>query len=304
MSRPSLDRRALGRMLTRIANGAAAPLADAEHGTAFRIGITGAPGAGKSTLTGRLALERRPRGRISVLAIDPTSRVTGGALLGDRVRMDELAGVEDIYIRSFGSRAAADGLTDHLPDLLAVMDGFGFDEVLLETVGVGQAESAVRAQVDTLVLVIPPESGDGIQAMKAGILEVADIFAVNKADIASAQRIATDLERAVSYTSVPDGGWRPRVVLTSQARPESITALSELIDGHRRWLDERGLRARHSLERSRYRLRRSVERRLVAAVDRAPPEFFGQPLARQARSILEQLLDQDDRQGSGGRFDP
>jgi LAO/AO transport system kinase len=293
VSAPALDRRALGRVLTQIANGGPAPLVDAGRAAAFRVGITGPPGAGKSTLTGRLAIERQRKARVGVLTIDPTSHVTGGALLGDRVRMDELAGIENIYIRSFGSRTAMDGLTDHIPELLAAMDDFGFDEVLLETVGVGQAELAVRTQVDTVILVIPPESGDGIQAMKAGILEIADIFVVNKADIASAQRIATDLQRAVSYVSVPQGRWRPPVLLTSQTRPETIVALSDLIDEHRRCLDQSGMLARHMLDRGRYRLRRSVERGLKAALDRAADSFFEQPMAQQRRAILQTMLDQD-----------
>lgn len=291
VSQPALDRRALGLALTRIANGDldAAGVAAAGSAPAWRIGITGAPGAGKSTLTGRLALHRLPSGRVGVLAIDPSSPISGGAILGDRIRMDDLAGVEDLYIRSFGSRSAADGLADHLPELLSAMDAAAFDEVLLETVGVGQSELAVRSQVDTLVVVMPPDAGDAIQAMKAGIMEIADIFAVNKADLPSAPRMAGEIERIVSLTHKRREGWTPPVLLTTHKRPESIAALSEAIDRHRAWLRASGTQPALRLARARYRLRRWLERRLAAEIDAAPQALFERPVAQQARELLERL---------------
>jgi LAO/AO transport system kinase len=291
MSRPPLDRRALGLALTGIANGGTtAALASEEPASAaWRIGITGAPGAGKSTLTGHLALHRRQRGRVGILAIDPTSPLSGGAILGDRIRMDDLPGIEDLYIRSFGSRSASDGLTDHLPDLLGVMDRFDFDEVLLETVGVGQAELAVRTQVDTLVVVIPPDAGDGIQAMKAGMMEIADIFAVNKADMASASRMATEIQRSLALARAPAGRWRPPVLLTSQSQPASIVVLSQQIDAHRHWLRDSGTHAERLLARGKYRLRRCLERRVGSAIDGALPDTFARPLAQQILTLLRCL---------------
>ena len=254
VERAPLDRRALGLALTRIANAGTSAGAGGAGGNgalngagardavaglaathARRIGITGAPGAGKSTLAGRLALARIDRGRLGILAIDPTSPKTGGAILGDRIRMDDLAGSENLYIRSFGSRSAADGLTDNLHELLETMDRYGFDEVIVETVGVGQAELAARSQVDTLILVIPPDAGDVVQAMKAGIMEIADVFAINKADMPSAMKMATEVKRimALTHRGPPHGslearGWMPPVVLTSQSNPASIIELSTL----------------------------------------------------------------------------
>ena len=189
------------------------PPTHAHH--ARRIGLTGAPGAGKSTLAGHLALHRARDRRLGVLAVDPSSPKSGGAILGDRIRMDELDGSAELYIRSIGSRSTSDGLSDNLPEMLDLMDAHGFDEVLLETVGVGQAEYAARVQVDTLVLVLLPESGDVVQAMKAGIMEMADIFVVNKADLPGAQKMATDIKRISAMARHTEGDWRPTVLLAS-----------------------------------------------------------------------------------------
>ena len=295
---PPLDRRALGLALTRIANirsaDALAAGGDPPTRQARRIGLTGAPGAGKSTLAGRLALARLDRGRLGVLAIDPTSPKTGGAILGDRIRMDDLAGSENLFIRSFGSRSASDGLTDNLHELLETMDRFGFDEVIVETVGVGQAEIAARTQVDTLILVIPPDAGDVVQAMKAGIMEIADIFAINKADMPSAAKMAVEVKRIVALThrSGSDhsgGSWVPPVVLTSQANPESIVQLSAQVDRHGDWLRTSGEQAARALARRRYWLRRWLERNAQQIIDREPAAFFEMPRARQMATLLERL---------------
>ncbi|MBP8295350.1 MAG: methylmalonyl Co-A mutase-associated GTPase MeaB [Burkholderiales bacterium] len=295
---PLLDRRALGLALTRIANiGSADALAaagDPPLRQARRIGLTGAPGAGKSTLAGRLALSRLDRGRLGVLAIDPTSPKTGGAILGDRIRMDDLAGSENLFIRSFGSRSASDGLTDNLHELLETMDRFGFDEVIVETVGVGQAEVAARTQVDTLILVIPPDAGDVVQAMKAGIMEIADIFAINKADMPSAAKMAIEVKRIIALThrghsGDGGGGWVPPVVLTSQADPDSIVQLSVQVDCHAEWLRTSGEQAARALARRRYWLRRWLERNAQQIIDREPAAFFERPRAQQMATLLRQL---------------
>ena len=305
-ARAALDRRALGLALTRIANVTAAPnratFADIETTPASharRIGITGAPGSGKSTLGGRLALERLRQGggelRIGVLAIDPSSPNSGGAILGDRIRMDDLEGSERLYIRSFGSRSSADGLTDNLHELLETMDRHGFDEVLVETVGVGQAELAARTQVDTLVLVIPPDAGDVVQAMKAGIMEIADIFAINKADMPAAAKMATEVKRVMALTHRAinrDHEWLPPVVLTSYAKPDSIAALSGQIDRHQQWLAASGRLGSQVLARRRYRLRRWLERRAQRIIDEAPAAFFELPQHEQLSKLLQQLSSQ------------
>ena len=294
--RPPLDRRALGVALTHIAN-----LRTSHEGTrseatrpsahARRIGVTGAPGAGKSTLAGHLALERLRHGRIGVLAIDPTSPKTGGAILGDRIRMDELQGSENLFIRSFGSRLAADGLTDNIPELLETMDRFAFDEVILETVGVGQAELAARTQVDTLVLVIPPDAGDVVQAMKAGIIEIADIFAINKADLPRAANMAAEIKRIIAFTHRKgEVDWVPPVVLTSRGSPESIVQLSREIDRHLEWLCGSGEQAARMLARRKYHLKRSFERRIQELIERQPAAFFETAEVRQIAALLQRLI--------------
>ena len=289
---PPLERWALSRALTRMANASTAELARSaprvwpKH-SAHRIGVTGAPGAGKSTLVGHLALERLPKGRLGVLAVDPSSPKSGGAILGDRVRMDDLDGSSELYIRSLGSRRTSDGLADNLPEMLDIMDEFGFDEVVLETVGVGQAEYAVRAQVDTLVLVLLPESGDTVQAMKAGIMEMADIFVVNKSDLPGAQRMATDIQRIAAVTHRPEGAWRAPILLTSASQPASIRALSEAIDLHRTWRNADPQRRQHlRAQRARYRLRRLLEMRVAEAIADQADDFFDIPREQQLATVM------------------
>jgi LAO/AO transport system kinase len=288
----SLDRRALGRTLTQLANASAFELAqrslrDPSANPARRIGITGAPGAGKSTLLGHLALRRAQNGRLGVLAVDPSSPRSGGAILGDRVRMDELDGITNLYIRSIGSRKTSDGLADNLPEMLDAMDDFGFSEVLLETVGVGQGQYAVRVQVDTLVLVLLPDSGDTVQAMKAGIMELADIFVVNKADLAGAQKTATDIKRIAAISRQAQGAWIPPVLLTSASQPASVQALSDTIDRHQTWLTaDPHQRALREL-RARYRLMRLLEIRAADVVARQEGAFFDAPLERQLALALD-----------------
>jgi LAO/AO transport system kinase len=231
-----LDRRALGRALSRIANAsvaeALAGMRENLHGVR-RIGITGPPGAGKSTLIGRLARQRLDNGAaVAVVAIDPTSPHTHGAILGDRIRMDAIADDPRLFIRSLASRGANDGLADNIADVLATLDGYPFDEVILETVGVGQAEYAVRALVDTLVLVLVPESGDQIQAMKAGMLEMADVYVVNKADLPGAQKIASELKAVINLRKRLASGWEPPVIMTGSEGPDDVATLNEAISRH------------------------------------------------------------------------
>jgi LAO/AO transport system kinase len=294
VKKEALDRHALGRALSVLANASAAQLVDVPASQippsrARRIGLTGAPGAGKSTLAGRLALYRAKDRRMGVLAVDPSSPRSGGAILGDRVRMDELQGASELYIRSLASRSTSDGLADNLPEMLDLMDEYGFDEVFLETVGVGQAEYAARAQVDTLVLVLLPESGDAVQAMKAGIMEMADIFVVNKADLPGAQKMAADIKRIASIARHPQGAWRPNVLLAASGQPESIAALSQEIDAHQAWLAQSERRTSLLQDRARYRLRRLVERRAADAVRRLDAATLEKPIAEQVGVVLRTM---------------
>lgn len=294
MTRAPLDRRALARALTALANASGTELARQPQRTeegwhARRIGLTGAPGAGKSTLAGQLGVHRARDRRLGILAVDPSSPRSGGAILGDRIRMDDLPGSSELYIRSIGSRSASDGLSDNLPEMLDLMDAYGFDEVLLETVGVGQAEYAARAQVDTLLLVLLPDSGDAVQAMKAGIMELADIFVVNKSDLPGAQRMAADIRRVAAMGRRSADAWDPSVLLTSSREPESIERLSAEIDRHQQWLarTERGTVLQQ--ERARYRLRRLVERRAAEVVASFDAVSLEAPLEQQYERVLQAM---------------
>jgi LAO/AO transport system kinase len=292
--RAPIDRRALGRALTRLANASVADIlaASPDHRIAEtriaapRIGLTGPPGAGKSSLGGRLAVLRAATRRVGVLAIDPSSPRTGGAILGDRIRMDDLEGAEHLFVRSLASRTAGDGLAQNIPELLHAMDVAGFDEVILETVGVGQAEHAVRHQVDTLVLVLNPESGDIVQAMKAGIMELADIYLVNKSDLPGAARLAGEIQRVLHIAGSPSDGWLPPVLQSSIADPASIVRLSAQIDRHLAWRSASADGAARLAERARYRLRSLLERRVAEITGSLPAALLQQPLTTQfARAI-------------------
>jgi LAO/AO transport system kinase len=213
-------------------------------GRAHVVGLTGPPGVGKSTTTSALVTALRRRGRkVGVLAVDPSSPFSGGALLGDRVRMGEHATDEGVFIRSMASRGHLGGLAWSTPQALRVLDAAGCDVVLIETVGVGQSEVEVVALADTTVVLLAPGMGDGVQAAKAGILEVADIFAVNKADRDGARRTVRDLEYAIAMSEEGAAGWTRPVVSTVAVRGEGIDDLVAALDAHRAWLDGSGSRA-------------------------------------------------------------
>lgn len=238
------DRRALARILTWIENDVAG-IEDVlgylypHSGTAYTVGLTGAPGAGKSTLTHKLIGSLRRAGdSVGVLAIDPTSPFTGGAVLGDRIRMTDHAGDDAVFIRSLATRGHLGGLAAAVPRSIRALDAYGFDWILIETVGVGQAEVDVAGATDTTVVVMTPGTGDHIQASKAGLMEVGDVFVVNKADRPGAKLTARDLR-----TELTLGGkrpWRPPVVLASAAHDDGIEDLVDAIRHHRAFLEEGG----------------------------------------------------------------
>ncbi len=205
-------------------------------GRAKVIGITGNPGSGKSTLTARLIGHYRKLGmRVGVLAVDPSSPFSGGAILGDRIRMMEFANDSNVFIRSLATRGALGGLSRSTNDIIHVLDAMGHDVVLIETVGVGQDEIDIVRTADTTVVVLVPGLGDDIQAIKAGILEIADIFVVNKADLDGADRTIGDLRGLQTLMGVmPD--WLPPILRTVAARSEGVEALAEAIDKHAEFL--------------------------------------------------------------------
>ena len=224
----------------------------AHVGRAHVVGLTGPPGVGKSTSTSALVTALRRRGRrVGVLAVDPSSPFTGGALLGDRVRMAEHATDDGVFIRSMASRGHLGGLAWGVDQALRVLDAAGCDVVLVETVGVGQSEIEVVALADTTVVLLAPGMGDGVQAAKAGILEVADVLVVNKADRDGAARTVRDLEDAIAMSAGDvSTGWRRPVVPTVAVGGEGLDALVGALDAHRDWLDGSGERTRRRRARA------------------------------------------------------
>jgi len=224
-------------------------------GHAQVLGLTGSPGVGKSTTTTALVRALRADGkRVGVLAVDPSSPFSGGALLGDRVRMQDHAGDSGVYIRSMASRGHLGGLAWATPQALRVLDAAGCDVVLIETVGVGQSELEIASLADTTLVLVAPGMGDGIQAAKAGILEVADLFVVNKADRDGAQQTVRDLRymQSLGGRFAEPGHWRPPIVKTIAARDSDngIDEVLEKIEAHREWLESSGEGQRRRTERA------------------------------------------------------
>jgi LAO/AO transport system kinase len=244
-------------------------------GRAHVVGLTGPPGVGKSTTTSELVRVLRAQGRrVGVLAVDPSSPFSGGALLGDRVRMGEHATDEGVFIRSMASRGHLGGLAWSTPHALRVLDAVGCDVVLVETVGVGQSEIEIVALADTTVVLLAPGAGDGIQAAKAGVLEVADVFVVNKADRAGADETVRNLRRMISLgpgegSEVAGARWRVPVQRTVAARGEGVDELMAALDAHLRWLDASGERERRRLARAGAEIRAIVLERVRARLDEA-----------------------------------
>jgi LAO/AO transport system kinase len=281
------ERRAVARAISMVEDGAEAlPALIAglypKTGKAYTIGLTGSPGVGKSSLAAELVGAARERDRsVAVLAIDPTSPFTGGALLGDRLRMQTHATDPDVFIRSMATRGHLGGLALAAPEAVRVLDAAGADLIMVETVGVGQAEVAVATAADTTIVVVAPGWGDAIQASKAGILEIADVFVVNKADRDGAGEAVRDLE--VMLRLGPDLEWTPPVVKTSTQTHQGIDELWVAVESHRKHLESTGELDR----RRRERILREVEdmvsvrlrRRVADLLERGALEALADDLA-------------------------
>jgi GTPase len=251
------DPRALARLISLVENGSpqlrdVMKLIAPRTGRARVIGLTGAPGVGKSTITGALVSAYRTEElRVGVLAVDPTSPFTGGALLGDRVRMQEHATDGGVFIRSMASRGHLGGLSWAVPQALRILDAAGFDVVLIETVGVGQAEVAIASLADSTLVIVAPGMGDSVQAAKAGILEIADIFVVNKSDRPGAQEAVRDLRTMLAMARHDEGAWKPPIISASAAKGEGIEDLVSGLNAHASWLAESGEGERRRVTRAR-----------------------------------------------------
>lgn len=276
------DLRALSKIISHIENrengyrDLLAKLYQMQSGKAVRIGVTGPPGAGKSTLVNGLIHEFLDTGKkVGVVAVDPTSPFTGGALLGDRVRMNEFPTDGQVYFRSMATRGSSGGLSAATGNVTVAMEAFGFDIILIETVGVGQVELDIIDACDTVVVAIVPESGDAVQAMKAGLMEIADIFVINKADRPGADRLLSSLKQTLETRTKKDSSWSVPIVSTVATEKKNIDKLFSHIEKHIAMLSEKG-----GLERKR---EEQISKKIIAILK-----------SRFEKEFLEKVLDDID----------
>ena len=294
------DRRALARLISVIEDDGPTARRVLAHlhphtGQAHVVGVTGAPGTGKSTLVNELAKGFRARGTtVGVVAVDPTSPFTGGALLGDRVRMRDLAGDPGVFIRSMATRGSLGGLARATGDVVRILDAAGFAVVLVETVGVGQAEVDIARTAHTVIVVEAPGLGDDVQALKAGLMEIADILVVNKADRPGAAQTARALEVMLELgrnNAGPgkDAAWRPPVLKTVALDGSGVAEVLEAVAAHRAYLESSGLWSHRERERARDDLLRALEQellgRLLAGVGEAAIEEWADRIARREADV-------------------
>jgi LAO/AO transport system kinase len=253
-------------------------------GNAYRIGITGPPGAGKSTITNQLTKYYLTQKKtIGIIAVDPTSPFTGGALLGDRVRMTDIGMNENVYIRSMATRGSLGGLSKKAIDASDVIDAAGFDVIILETVGVGQSELDIAQAADTTIVVLVPESGDSVQAMKAGLMEIADLFVLNKSDRPGSQQAYTALQTILMIKDHDENTWLPKIVKSVASENKGIDEIAEEIDRHKTFMNEKNLFLSKREKQAKVRIKEIVEHKLK-------DELWSETGENSLNSTLEKVL--------------
>jgi LAO/AO transport system kinase len=286
------DRRALSRVMRWVQEGEAGGRAALRSlygrtGQARTVGVTGSAGSGKSTLTTALAREQRRRGRsVGIVAVDPSSAFTGGAILGDRIRMQDLTGDPEVFMRSLASRGALGALSAETADVVSVLDAAGKDIVLIETVGAGQDEIEIARTAQTTLLVLTPNTGDDIQAMKAGIMEIADVLVVNKADLANADVLVAQLKALLSYSGHRE--WEIPIVRVVATKGEGVEQLADAIEQHETYLATSGEGEIRARDRARHQIAEAVRAEITR---RFLHGDGGERLARLVEQVAERELD-------------
>ena len=296
------DERALARAITLVETGNPAGQALLKEvrphaGQARIVGITGSPGSGKSTLADRLIGVARERDkRVAVVAVDPTSPFSGGSILGDRIRMTRWHQDSGVFIRSMATKGHLGGLAAATLQVVALLDAYGFDFVFIETVGVGQSEVDVVQVADTTLLVLTPGQGDGVQAFKAGIMEIADVFAVNKSDLPGSGRLKREIRAALELTHPAEGDWQPPIQETTASKNEGITELFEQLDAHHTYLQETGDLENVRRSRTRFEISALLTEQLRRALSQQEDSFVDAVLSGETTptAAVKALLEREE----------